>query len=324
MGNAMLRRTVAALAALTMLVGGCTTNPATGKRTFTLLSWEEEMAMGAEAAPQMLEQFGGEVQVAELDAFTDRVGFDLVAFVEPGVPTLDWEFYLLDSDVINAFALPGGKIYMSRGLAERMTSEAQFAAVIGHEIGHVTARHGNQRISQQIGFNIAVAAGAIAVGVADEDSAVREYGQIGLPVLAVGGNLVLLSYGRDQELEADMLGVRYMAKAGYDPIGALEVQQLLKQASGGGAQGLDAFLSTHPPSDQRIDQIRSLLAGPYAYTQNNPEFEIHADRFEREFLSRLPPSDARRDDEAVYEFALSNPASWCAHCAASCDQGGQR
>jgi len=302
------------LAALPLLIGGCSTNPATGKSTFTLLSWEDEMAMGAEAAPGMLEQMGGEVPVAELDDYTDRVGMDLVAWIEPGVPELDWEFYLLDSDVINAFALPGGKVYMSRGLAQHMTTEAQFAAVIGHEIGHVTARHGNQRISKQIGFNIAIAAGAVAVSVADEDSAVKEYGQIGLPVLAIGGNLVLLSYSRDQELEADMLGVRYMTKAGYDPIGALQVQQLLKEASGGAASGgLDAFFSSHPPSDQRIGQIQSLLTAEYHYTQNNAEFREYAERYQNQFLSRLPASDAHLD--AAEPFELARASSWCAHCA---------
>lgn len=302
------------LATIGLLIGGCSTNPATGKSTFTLLSWDQEMAMGAEAAPGMLEQFGGEVPVAELNTYTNRVGMDLVAFVEPGVPALDWEFYLLDSDIINAFALPGGKVYMSRGLAQHMTSEAQFAAVIGHEIGHVTARHGNQRISKQIGFNILIGAGAIAVGVADEDSALREYGQVGLPVLAVGGNLVLLSYSRDQELEADMLGVRYMAKAGYDPIGALEVQQLLKEASGGGAVGLEALYASHPPSDQRIERIQGLLAGQYSYTQNNAEFRVYAERYQSEFLSRLPASDARTDPMESQTFALRDASSWCAHC----------
>ena len=149
---------------------GCTTNPATGSRSFTLMSWEEEKAIGAEAGPEFTAQFGGEVPDADARAYVNEVGARLLEGIEEGVPELDWEFTLLDSDVLNAFALPGGKVYFSRGLAEQLKSEAEMAGVIGHEIGHVTARHGNQRMSKQMGYNILIGLGSVAVGAADENS----------------------------------------------------------------------------------------------------------------------------------------------------------
>ena len=313
-------------------LSGCSVNPATGERIFTLYSWDQETQLGAQAFAPMVQEYGGEVSDPVLRDFTTRVGLSLVPHVEDGVPELPWSFTLLDSDVINAFALPGGKVFMSRGLAEQFTSEAEFAAVIGHEIGHVTARHGNQRMSQQAAFTTGLTIGALAVDAAGDGSKIGQYGKLAIPALNIGGNVVLLSYGRDQELEADMLGVRYMVRAGYDPIGALGVQQLLKQASGGAGGGaFGDLLATHPSSDSRIDQIQSLLRGQYAYTQNNPEFREFGDRYAREFLSRLsalpsPEHPAPGSRGALmlaaqrghgHDPALAvagGPMSWCWHC----------
>ncbi len=308
-----------ALGALTQV--GCSTNPATGARSFTLLSWEEERAIGLEAGPQMTEQFGGEVNDETTRAYVNEVGNKLVVHVEEGVPDLPWEFTLLDSAVINAFALPGGQVFLSRGLAEKLGSEAEMAGVIGHEIGHVTARHGNQRMSKQIGFNIALAAGAIAVGAAGDDTALGRYGQLGVPALAIGGNVVLLKYGRDEELEADMLGVRYMSKAMYDPKGQELVMETLKAASGGGGAPPE-WLSTHPASDTRITRIQGMLAGEYAYTQNNPEYGMYPERYGDRMLSRLaglPPAKHQAQAMAPGEgegSLLAQTSLWCAHCRA--------
>ncbi|MEZ6241907.1 MAG: M48 family metalloprotease [Phycisphaerales bacterium] len=299
---------------------GCTTNPATGARSFTLLSWDEERQIGAEAAPGMTDQFGGEVNDATTEAYMDEVGHKLVAQIEEGVPQLEWEFTLLDSDVINAFALPGGKVFMSRGLAEVLTSEAEMAGVLGHEIGHVTARHGNQRISAQMGMNIALAAGAVAVGAADEDSTLRKYGQVGVPALAIGGNLLLLKYGRKEELQADALGVRYMTRAMYDPKGQEMVMEALQAASGGSSP--PEWLSTHPATETRIQKIQQMLAGDYAYTQGNPEYKMYEERYRQRMLSPLsdlPPAKhtARAlDAEDGSASVLANSWLWCAHCRA--------
>ncbi|HZW09413.1 MAG TPA: M48 family metalloprotease, partial [Phycisphaerales bacterium] len=184
-------RTLAAalLASIVPGLAGCSTNPATGERTLALQSWEWERALAAEAGPQFTEEFGGETPDAGVQGYVDEVGSKLSstaveqAYAE--VPELEWEYTLLDSAVLNAFALPGGKVYISRGLAEKLTNEAQLAGVLGHEVGHVMARHGNQRISKQTLFNAGLALGAIAVGTADRESAFSQYGQYAIPALSV-------------------------------------------------------------------------------------------------------------------------------------------
>lgn len=266
---------------------GCTTNPATGARSLTLLSWEEEKAMGAEAAPQFTAEYGGPVPDEAVQRYVDEVGRRLVAQIEPGVPSdLAWEFTLLDSSVINAFALPGGKVFISRGLAERFTSEAQLAGVLGHEIGHVTARHANQRMSKQLGFNILMGAAAVGVGLADDDSDVRKYGQFAVPALAVGGNVVMLKYGRDEESQADVLGIRYMARAGYHPGAQREVMQILQEADGSGARPPE-WLSTHPFPETRIQRLDKILAEQYPDADSNPGYTRAEQRYRTNMLDRL-------------------------------------
>jgi predicted Zn-dependent protease len=270
---------------------GCSTNPATGKRIVTLYSWEQEKQMGASAAAGLAEQFGGEIDEAIPSQYVREVGMKLVAGIEEGIPDLDWEFTLLNTDVINAFALPGGKVFFTRGLAEKLDSEAEMAGVLGHEIGHVTARHGNQRISKQIGFNAILVGTAVAVGVADSDSNTRKYGQVAVPAMAIGGNLVLLKYGRDDESESDMLGMRYMVRAGYNPYGQLKVMEVLRDESKGGSK--PEWLSTHPLPESRIKAIRRYLDDTYSYTQNDPAFVMDEDSYRRrmlEPLSKLPPA----------------------------------
>jgi predicted Zn-dependent protease len=120
--------------------------PRDGERQFIALSRSQEIAMGTEAQPQLTEQYGGEVADQIATGYVTEVGQAMAALTEGDYPSLPWEFTLLDSDVINAFALPGGKVFLSRGLAARMRDEAQMAGVIGHEIGHVTARHINDRV----------------------------------------------------------------------------------------------------------------------------------------------------------------------------------
>ncbi len=294
-----------------LLAGGCTTNPATGKQSFTLYSWEDEKQMGAEAAAGLAEQFGGEVEATLPSDYVRTVGMKLVTGIEEGVPDLDWEFTLLNTDVINAFALPGGKVFFTRGLAAKLSDEAEMAGVLGHEIGHVTARHGNQRISKQIGFNALLVGTAVAVGVADDDSAVGRYGQVAVPGLAIGGNLVLLKYGRDEESEADMLGMRYMARAGYDPSGQLRVMQVLEQASGGGG-GTPEWLATHPAPQTRIERIERILREQYPQAGQRSAYVIDAEEYEQKMLSplrQLPPAPSTQPTSL-----LDNPSLWCGHC----------
>ncbi len=291
---------------------GCSVNPATGERAFMLYSWEEEKEMGASASAGLAEQFGGEVDAPIPSDYVSEVGMKLTRGVEEGVPDLDWEFTLLNTDVINAFALPGGKVFFTRGLAERLSDEAEMAGVLGHEIGHVTARHGNQRMSKQIGFNALITGAALVVGTSDSDSDVRTYGQVAIPGLAIGGNLVLLKYGRDDESEADMLGMRYMERAGYDPSGQLRVMEVL-QAASDGPRPIE-WLATHPFPETRIDRIQQILNEQYPNAGDRSYYTINSVEYQQKMLNplnQLPPApDAQTS-------LLDFPELWCGNCRAA-------
>ncbi len=289
---------------------GCSVNPATGKRITTMYSWEWEKNVGAQAANGLTEQFGGEVDDVIPSQYVRQVGMKLVAGIEEGVPDLDWEFTLLNSDVINAFALPGGKVFFTRGLAEKLDSEAAMAGVLGHEIGHVTGRHGNQRMTKQFGLNAAVGIGSILVGSSKSDSDLRKYGRVVIPSVAIGGNVLMLSYGRNHETESDLLGIRYMVRAGYNPIGQLHVMQVLNEQAKGPRQ--PEWLATHPHPASRISDIQELINTQFAYTQNDAAFILNRAQYEQKMLIPLQNLPAAPTGEPI--AMLDTPALWCSHC----------
>ena len=264
---------------------GCTTNPATGRSQLLALSWEDEIAMGDEAAPEFLDQSGGEIGDTLVLEYISDLGQRLAAQSENA--DLEWEFFVLDSAVINAFALPGGKVFVSRGLLEKMTNEAQLAGVLGHEIGHVTARHGNERMTKAMGVQALIA--GVAIGGAATGS---EWGAVLGLGTAAGGQLYLLKYSRSNESEADGLGVRYMTNLGYNPVGQIQVMAILREA-GGGAGGPE-WLATHPAPDTRIAELEELIQDDYpAYDADPPVYVFRQAEFEQNVLARLaqlPPA----------------------------------
>lgn len=319
----MKLRMLAPIALLSVLVllpaGGCSTNAATGRSVLTLMSRDEEIRLGSEAAPQFTEEFGGRVTSDALQQYVAAIGRRMAAETESHNPTLPWEFTLLDSNVVNAFALPGGKVFITRGLAKELTNEAQMAGVLGHEIGHVTAQHGNQRISSQLLYNAGLVVTAVIVSSSDNRT-VRDVGAVGVPALAIGGNLVLLKYGRDEELEADALGMRYMTNVGYNPRGQLEVMQTLARLSGGGSRPPE-FLSTHPNPESRVERIQKALQDKYAFTQGNAGYGFFEERYRKDFLAplgTLPPPKAHGGARVpgAGEVTLAPAAGWCGVCAA--------
>lgn len=263
---------------------GCTTNEATGRSQFLPMSWEEEVKIGAEAAPEFIEQSGGELPDQGIVQYVRDMGARLAAQSE--MPDIEWEFFVLDSQVINAFALPGGKVFISRGLMSKMDNEAQLAGVIGHEIGHVTARHGNERMGKAMVAQGLILAAGIGGAVSD-----NEYMQVLGVGTAVGGQLFLLKYSRGNELEADALGVRYMAKVGYNPIGQIQVMEILREASGGGAP--PEWLSTHPASDTRISNLEKIITEKYPRYNEDGFYNMGFASFKNNILtplSKLPPA----------------------------------
>jgi predicted Zn-dependent protease len=340
----MLSRTHIALASLTLAAGfaaplaltACSTNPATGSLQFDVMSRDQEIALGAQAAPEFTKEFGGSVTDQNLQAYVRRIGLALAQHTEGDNPSLPWEFVLLNTREINAFALPGGKTFFTRGLAERLSSESEMAGVLGHEIGHVTARHANAGMARQ-GLTSLLITGAATV-LADTQAGAQELQQIGEQV----GGVILLKYSRDQESQADMLGMRYMAKAGYNPQGQRTVMQVLQSAMSGGRPA--EILSTHPYPETRIARIDELLRTEYAPLLAVPgraqTDQQHAARYASDFLPRLkalpaaaPPAQRTSGGSKslaprrravldastgvlAYDLDVNDPTTWCAHCAA--------
>lgn len=298
----MSRARVAGVLMMGVLVPmwGCTTNPTTGKSQFNMLSREQEIQIGTENTPAMVQEHGGVVANADLQAYVREIGMKLVAHTEGDNPTLPWEFTLLDSDIINAFAMPGGKVFITRGLAVKMSNEAQLAGVLGHEIGHVTARHINDAIARQAGYQGIGAVLGIGLGNSAASSAL-------LQLYGAGGQGVLLKFGRDQESESDALGMRYMSKAGYNPLGQRQVMGILAEASAGGGGSWEEFLATHPYPETRIKRIDGLLEREYAHTQNNPAYTLGEEAFRNRFLSKLTAAfpEGRAFNEHDHRLALA-------------------
>lgn len=256
-----LRRGAAVLvfAAALPWLQSCTTNPATGGSDFTpFMSPADEVRVGAEEHQKILSQFGGAYKDAKAQAYVNDLGQRLAAKSE--LPDLKWTFTVLDSDIINAFALPGGYVYISRGLMALADTEDQLAGVIGHEIGHVTARHAANRYSAAVGTSIGVTGAAILADIFLGGGS----GQI---IQAAGGSAAqgfLASYGRSQELESDSLGVRYLSRTGYDTqamadfLAKMEQQSaLLAKLQNETPRGF-SYMDTHPPTDERVWKASAL------------------------------------------------------------------
>lgn len=190
-----LRTTVVAIT-LAVVTVACSTNPATGKREFNIVSESQEIAIGRQSHQQILEEFGVYREKPELNRLVERIGRDISARSER--PNLPWTFTVLDTPMINAMALPGGYIYVTRGMLERVNSEDELAGVIGHEIAHVTARHSAQQISRAQLAQFGMVLGAVVAG----PEALQQYGQ--LAQLGIG--LLFQRYSRQQETQADLLG----------------------------------------------------------------------------------------------------------------------
>jgi len=240
-----MRTSLIAILALAA-VGGCAVNPVTGDTEFMLVTGEQELAMGAQNYVPMQQSQGGAYDVdPALTAYVRSVGNRLAAVSDVDLP---YEFTVLNNSVPNAWALPGGKIAINRGLLTEISSEAELAAVLGHEIVHAAARHTAQQMSRGMLMQGLV----VATSVATNDSS---YGNLAVGGAAVASQLITQKYGRGAELESDKYGMRYMAKAGYDPQGAVELQRTFVRLSEGRDQDwLSGLFASHPPSQERVEE----------------------------------------------------------------------
>jgi beta-barrel assembly-enhancing protease len=242
---------IIALFAIVTYFSSTSENPLTGEKQRVAMTPEQEIALGYQSAPQMAAQMGGISRNAQAVALVQRVGEHLVRQSVAAKSPYKFSFHVLaDPKTVNAFALPGGPVFITEGLLRLLKSEAELAGVLGHEIGHVIARHSSERLAkQQLTQGLL---GALVVGSGDFTTA-----QIGQVV----GSMINMSYGREDEIESDALGIRIMTEAGYDPRGMIRVMEVLAKASGGSRQ--PEFMSTHPAPENRSDRIREAIAKQY-------------------------------------------------------------
>ena len=231
-----------------LLIAACTMNPATGQRQLTLMSEAQEIQMGRQTHPEVLATFGA-YDDPEWQSYIQALGSKIAATSER--PDLDWTFTVLDDPVVNAMALPGGFIYINRGILANFNSEAELVSVLGHEIGHVTARHSVEAMSRaqlaQLGLGVAA--------VASEEF--RQYA--GLASQGLG--ILFLKFGRDDENQSDALGLRYMTRAGYDPHQMPKVFSTLDRVTQAqGMRGNPEWMSTHPDPGNRVQNIGARIA----------------------------------------------------------------
>ena len=239
-----MRRTIVAMLTVVMLAA-CSTNPATGKREFNIVSEQQEIAIGRQSHDEIIRQFGVYDEKPELNRLVDRIGKQIAAASER--PNLPWHFTVLDTPMINAMALPGGYIYITRGMLERINSEDELAGVLGHEIAHVTARHSAQQISRAQLAQFGMVLGAVIAG----PEALQQYGQ--LAELGIG--LLFQRYSRAQETQADLLGTGYMAEARYNPVGAERMLMTLARLNKNPASGIDRYFMSHPDPAKRVRDV---------------------------------------------------------------------
>jgi|SRR5687768_2518822 len=227
-------------------------NPITGETQHIAMNVDQEVALGLETAPQMAREMGGLDPDDNVQRLVSQVGERIVQGSAARQTPYQFRFYALaDPQTVNAFALPGGPVFITRGLLSRLQNEAQLAGILGHEVGHVVGRHTAAQIAKN-----QLAQGLIgAVGVAGSD----EYGsgQHAAQLAALAAQIVQMKYGRGHEIQSDTLGVRLMAQAGYDPRALLDVMQILSEASGPG-RGPE-FMSTHPDPGNRRQVITQAI-----------------------------------------------------------------
>jgi len=247
-----LRTLTPVLLIMAFLLAGCSVNPVTGKKELSLIPESQALAMGAEQYKPTQQTQGGQFYLdPELTLYIQEVGMKLARVSDR--PDLPYEFVVLNSSVPNAWALPGGKIAINRGLLTEFEDEAQLASVLGHEIVHAAAGHSLQRMQQSTLISLGVA----GLGYAVSDN---EWASLIMGGAAMGAQLALAQYSQGDELESDSYGTRYMKAAGYDPQAAVELQQLFVRLSEGNNPGfLNGMFATHPPSQKRVEENQKLV-----------------------------------------------------------------
>lgn len=256
-----MRPTLVAVLLIAALAA-CATNPVSGRREFSLMSEAEELAIGQQVDAEIRREMGVYRDDA-VQRYVSEIGQRMA--VQSHRPHLPWSFTVVDSPAINAFAVPGGYIYITRGILAYLNDESELAGVLGHEIGHVTARHASQQYSRQTGGGLGLALLSIFV---PQTAPFADLSSMGLGIL-------FLKYGRDDELESDRLGVEYAAAGGWDPSGVPRFLSTLARVSATSERGVPNWLSTHPDPGSRVGEAEPVVAkfaSAEATTRNRDEY----------------------------------------------------
>jgi predicted Zn-dependent protease len=247
------------------LAAGCATNPVTGARQFMLVSEDSEIEMDRRAAPHQFSSDYGPVQDASVNAYVSEVGSKLAANTHR--PSMPYSFRVLNSVLVNGYTFPAGSVGLDRGLMLAMENEAQLAAVLGHELGHVNARHAAERMSKTMVASALVTGLTLAVQQENEKYAALAAGLGGL-----GANALLCRYSRDDERQADALGMEYMTRTGYGPEGMVMLMDIFRNLHKTKPSAVDLLFATHPMSDERYETAGHEAATKYASARGRADF----------------------------------------------------
>lgn len=290
----------AVVVALVCVGGACATNPATGKRELSLMSEAQEIALGQQSDVEIRREMGV-YDDPRLQRYVSDIGMRLAQVSHR--PHLPWAFTIVDNAAINAFAAPGGFIYVTRGILPYLGDESELAGVIGHEIGHVTARHAAQQYTRATGGSL----GLLALGIFVPGA--RPFGDLA----STGLGLLFLKYGRDDELESDRLGIEYVAAAGWDPTGVPRFLQTLSRVDQMSTRGVPNWLSTHPDPGSRVAVAQPIAAK----VASEAAAARHVDEYLRSIRGIVfgdNPSEGvvrgRAFLHPVLRFALEFPEGW--------------
>lgn len=256
--NLMPRLVIAGIFALISIFTFLTSkadNPVTGESQHIAITVDQEIALGLQAAPEMAAQFGGLEADPQIQATIDRIGQLIVAQSAAKKSPYQFDFHVLDDDqTINAFALPGGQIFITNGLLNGLETEAETAGVLAHEVGHVVGRHSAEQLAKAR-LTEGLTGAAVIASYDPNNPSSAQTAQMAMLI----GQVVNLKYGREDELESDFLGVCFMNQAGYDPQAMLSVMEVLASASDGQARPPE-FFSTHPNPENRMAEIQAAIA----------------------------------------------------------------
>jgi predicted Zn-dependent protease len=285
------------------LLQSCAVNPVTGRRQLMLLSKNQEVSMGKEADPEIVATYGL-YPSPDLQRFMNQKGQQMAKLSH--MSDLQYEFKILDSPIVNAFAVPGGYVYFTRGIMAQLNSEAEFAGVLGHEIGHIAARHSAQQYSKQMVAQVGLAVGSVVSPTFARFSDIAQ----------TGAGLLFLKYGRDAERQSDELGVEYATKSGYDAKQMAKFFLTLKRMQQSSGEQIPVFMSTHPDPGERNEKVAELAEAWQKKTKNS-SFTVNRNSYLKMIDGIIYGDDPKQgyvDSQTFFhpelKFSFPIPAGW--------------